>query len=51
MKTKKPLSRTCRFISFESLREASEKYCEVLPHLQVSWFRNDLSESCEMDYA
>jgi hypothetical protein len=51
MKTKKPLYRTCRFISFESLREASEKYREVLPHLQVSWLRNDLSESCELDDA
>jgi hypothetical protein len=51
MKTKRALHRTCRFISFESLREASEKYREVMPHLQVSWFRNDLSESCELDDA
>lgn len=51
MKTKKPLYRTCRFISFEALREASDKYREVLPHLQVSWLRNDLSESCELDDA
>lgn len=51
MRTKRPLHRTCRFIGFESLRAASEKYREVLPHLQVSWFRNDLSESCELDDA
>ena len=51
MRTKKPLYRTCRFISFESLHEASEKYREVLRHLQVSWVRDDLSESCELDDA
>lgn len=51
MKTKRPLHRACRFISFESLKEASEKYRDVMPHLQMSWFRNDLSESCELDDA
>ncbi|GAA6524372.1 hypothetical protein [Intrasporangium sp. DVR] len=51
MKTKKPLHKTCRFISFEALSDASVKYAEVLPHLQVSWLRNDLSESCEIDDA
>lgn len=51
MRTKRPLHRTCRFISFEALQEASEKYRDVMPHLQVSWFRNDLSESCELDDA
>lgn len=51
MKTKKPMHKTCRFISFESLREATEKYRDVLPHLQVSWVKNDLSEACELDDA
>lgn len=51
MKTKKPMHKTCRFISFESLRESFEKYREVLPHLQVSWVRTNLSDSCEIDDA
>lgn len=51
MKTKKPLHKTCRFISFEGLREADQKYRDVLPHLQVSWFRDDLSEPCELSDA
>ncbi len=51
MKTKKPLHKTCRFISFESLRDASERYRDVMPHLKASWFRSELSESCEIDDA
>lgn len=51
MKTKKPLHKTCRFISFEALREASERYRDVMPHLKASWFRSELSESCELDDA
>ena len=30
-----------------SLREASEKYRELLPRLQMSYLGNDLSELCE----
>ncbi len=51
MKTKKPLHKTCRFISFEALRRASEQYREVMPHLKASWVRSELSESCELDDA
>jgi len=51
MKTKKPLHETCRFISFEALREGSERYRDVMPHLKASWFRSELSESCELDDA
>jgi hypothetical protein len=51
MKTKKPLRQACRFISFESLRDAAERYRDVFPHLKASWFRSELSESCELDDA
>jgi hypothetical protein len=51
LKTKRPLYKACRYISFENLRAAAEKYAEVMPHLQVSWLRNSLSESTEIDDA
>jgi hypothetical protein len=49
LKTKRPLNRICRFISFEALRSAADKYADVMQHFQTSWLRTDLSESCELD--
>lgn len=51
LKTKRPLYKACRYISFENLRAAAEKYADVMPHLQVSWLKSDLSESTELDDA
>lgn len=51
LKTKKPLYKVCRFVSFEGLRSGIDQYSNVLRYMQVGWVRDELSESCELDDA
>jgi hypothetical protein len=44
---KRPLHKTCRYISFESLTDSMDKYSDVLLFMSVSWLL-ELSESCDL---
>jgi hypothetical protein len=51
IRPKKPLVQTCRYISFDTLREAMDKHGPLLEYLTMLWMEKDLSESCAVSEA
>jgi hypothetical protein len=46
-----PMSRICRFIAFDVLKEEADRYQAVVRRLSPEWMWEDVAESCELDEA